>query len=69
MVCLDAPDADAPMPDIDPSSGTPEASEAARAEAKGGEAQQTGRQPGHPSVSSVPARYLMCCHVERLMVM
>jgi hypothetical protein len=66
VVCLDAPDADAPMPDIDPSSGTPEASEAARA--KGGEAQQTGRQPGHPSVSSFSAQHLMCRHVERLVV-
>lgn len=47
---LDAPDADAPMPEIDPKSGTPGATEAARAEAKGGKAQETGRQPGHPSV-------------------
>ena len=58
VVCLDAPDADAPMPEIDPQSGTPEASEAARAKAKGGEAQQTGRQPGHPSVNTVQTQRL-----------
>ena len=43
------------MPKIDPQTGTPGASEAARAEAKGGRAQQTGSQPGHPSVSASSA--------------
>jgi hypothetical protein len=61
VVCLDAPDADAPMPKIDPQTGTPGASEAARAEAKGGQAQQTGSQPGHPSVGKPSALRTQGC--------
>lgn len=65
VVCLDVPDVNAPMPKIDPKSGTPGATEAARAEEIGGQAQQTGSQPGRPSVSRLSEFWTNMPHATR----
>jgi phospholipase D1/2 len=58
VVCLDVPDADAPMPSIDDKTATPASTEAGRADAAGGSAQPSGRQTGSPSESGVPRRVI-----------
>ncbi len=50
VVCLDVPDADAPMPSVDSKTGTPASTEAGRADAAGGSAQPSGPETHSPSV-------------------